>query len=70
MSLVNWSSINGASQEYHQTRTNLEKIDNYINKTIEDNTVDELHALKKATENYFYITMNQMRVINLYLIKQ
>ena len=52
MSLVNWNSINGASQEYHQAKNNLERIDKYISKTIEDNTVNELNALKKATENY------------------
>ena len=39
MSLVNWNSVDGASHEYHQAKNNLKKIDEYINKTIEENTI-------------------------------
>ena len=52
MSLVNWNSVDGASHEYHQAKNNLKKIDEYINKTIEENTKSELEALKQATDNY------------------
>lgn len=52
MSLVNWNSIDSASRDYKRAKQNLNNIDEYISKTIEDNTQHELQALKKATEDY------------------
>lgn len=52
MSLVNWNSIDSASRDYKKAKENLNKIDDYISKTIEDNTQHELQALKKATDDY------------------